>query len=93
MTETKIDVSELKKEGGDLVKGLAGLIEEKTKAEVQTAANDIVVKGEGETTSRKHLRVLLRKFLHKEELRDHFRITGGKENSLVVKEIKIRSEE
>ena len=93
MTETKIDVSDLKKEGSDLVKELADLMEEKTKAEIQTTADSIVVKGEGETTSRKRLRVLLRKFLHKEELRDYFRIIGGKENSLVVKGIKIRSEE
>jgi hypothetical protein len=37
--------------------------------------------------------VLLRKFLHKQELKEYFRIIGGKENTLTVKEIKIAEEE
>jgi hypothetical protein len=37
--------------------------------------------------------VLLRKFLHKEELKELFRVIGRKENTLIIKEIKIKEEE
>ena len=93
MTEIKINISDLKSEGGDLIEELADYIRGKTQADVQTATNDITIKGEEENVSRGYLRVLLRKFLHKEELKDDFRIIGGKENALIVKEIKIREEE
>jgi hypothetical protein len=93
VTEVKINISDLKSEGSDLIKELAEYIKGKTQADVQTATDDIIIKGEEKTVSRGHLRVLLRKFLHKQELRDYFRIIGGKENALIVKEIKIREEE
>jgi hypothetical protein len=37
--------------------------------------------------------VLLRKFLHKNELRDYFRVIGAEENTLMVKTKKIAEEE
>jgi len=92
MAEKRIDISELKSEGSDIIKELAEFLEEKTKAEVETATNEIMVKGEGKTTSKKYLRVLLRKFLHKIELKDYFRVISGKENTLIVKERKIAEE-
>jgi hypothetical protein len=93
MVETKIDISELKGEGGDLIKELAEFLKEKTKAEVETTVDNIIVKGEGETVTRTFLRTLLRKFLHKQELRDYFRVIGDKERTLKVKEKKITEEE
>jgi len=93
MAETRIDISELKKEGGDLIKELAEFLKEKTQAEVETATNEVIVKSEEKSVSRKYLRVLLRKFLHKNELKDYFRVISGKENSLIVKEKKIAEEE
>lgn len=93
MTEVKINISDLKSEGSDLIKELADYIKEKTQADVQAATNDIVVESKEKTIPRPYLRVLLRKFLHKQELRGHFRIIGGKENALIVKEIKISQEE
>jgi hypothetical protein len=93
MSETKIDISELKSEGGDLIKELAQFIKEKTKASVETATNDITIKSEGKTVTRTYLRVLLRKFLHQQELREYFRVIGGKQNALKVKEIKVAEEE
>lgn len=93
MSETKINISELKSEGSDLTKELADFLKEKTKAEVETATDEIIVKSEEEAVSRTYLRVLLRKFLHKNELRDYYRVIGGKENTLVVKEKKIPEEE
>jgi len=88
-----VDISELKSEGSDLIKELAEFLEEKTKAEVERATDEIVVKGEGKSVSRLYLRVLLRKFLHKQELKEYFRVISGKENTLVIKERKISEEE
>jgi len=93
MIETKINISELKSEGSDLIKEMADFLKEKTKAEVETTVNAIIVKGEGEYVSRKYLRVLLKKFLHKKELKDYFKVIGHEENALMVKEKKIAEEE
>jgi len=92
MAETRIDISELKSEGSDIIKELAEFLEEKTKAEVETATNEIIVKDEGKSISKKYLRVILRKFLHRIELKDYFRVIGGRENTLIVKEKKIAKE-
>ncbi|MBS7633827.1 60S ribosomal protein L22, partial [Candidatus Bathyarchaeota archaeon] len=54
--------------------------------------DEVTVKGE-EKVSRVQVRTLLRKFLYKQGLRDYFRVIGGKENALVVKEIKVEEEE
>ncbi|MGB9756769.1 MAG: 60S ribosomal protein L22 [Candidatus Bathyarchaeales archaeon] len=91
MTEIKINISELKSEGEDVIKELAEFIKEKTNAEIDTTADSITVKGEEKNVSRKYLRVLLKKFLHKIELKDYFRIISY-ENSLMVKEKKIEEE-
>lgn len=93
MVETKIEVLELKSEGSDIIKELAEFIREKTKANVETSTSDITVKGQETSIPRTYLRVLLRKFLHKHELKDYFKVIGGKENALIVKEIKIEEEE
>ena len=93
MSEIRIDISELKSEGSDLIKELAEFIKQKTGSEVETATDEIIVKNEEENVKRKYLRVLLKKFLHKNELKDYFRVIGGKEETLVVKERKISEEE
>jgi hypothetical protein len=94
MVETKINISDLKKEGSDVVKELTAFLEEKTNAKVEAETAEITVKGEGEEAiSRTYLRVLLRKFLHRQELRDYYRVIGGKDNTLVVKEKKMAEEE
>ena len=93
MSEMRVDISELKSEGSDLIKELVEFLGEKTKAEVERATDEIVVKDERKNISRSYLRVLLRKFLHKQELKEYFRVIGGKENTLVIKERKISEEE
>lgn len=93
MVELKVDISELKSEGDETVQGLADFIKEKTKAEVDKKASEIVVKSEGKTVSKSYLRVLVRKFLHRVELREYFKVIGGKEGILRVKEIKTSEEE
>ena len=93
MVETKIKISELKGEGSDVIKKLTEFLKEKTKVEVEATTDTIIVKGEGKSVSRTYLRVLLRKFLHKNELKDDFRVIGDEENTLMVKEKKVAEEE
>jgi hypothetical protein len=96
MGETKIDISELKSEGSDVVNDLTAFLKEKTKAEIESGTNEITVKRADEkeaSLSRIGLRLLLRKFLHKSELKEYYRVIGGKENSLLIRERKVREEE
>jgi predicted HAD superfamily phosphohydrolase len=91
MTEIKINISELKSEGEELIKELAEFLKEKTNAEVDKATDSITVRGEA--VSKKYVRVILKKFLHKKELKESFRVIGEKENSLMIKEKKVAEEE
>ncbi|MEM2105284.1 MAG: 60S ribosomal protein L22 [Candidatus Bathyarchaeia archaeon] len=93
MAEMKIDISELKREGADIIKELADYLKEKTTAEIATGTDSITIKDEKQSVSKKYLRVLLKKFLHKKELKEYYRVIGGEENSLIVKEKKVAEEE
>jgi hypothetical protein len=93
MTEITIDASELKEEGSKTIQALADFLKEKTSADVTTEGKKITVKGEGEAVAKKYLRVLLKKFLHKRELKENFRIISNEENTLKVKEKKTFEEE
>ena len=88
MAEIKVDISELKGEGADTIKELVEFLKEKTKVEVDTSVNSINLKSEEKAVQKKYLRVLVRKFLHKNELKDNYRVICGEENSLKVKKKK-----
>lgn len=93
MVEMKIDASELKSEGKDIINELADFLKEKTGAEITTESKKVTVKGEGAAVSKKYLRVLVKKFLHKRELKDSFRVISDAEDTLKVKERKLYEEE
>ena len=93
MVEMKIDASELKSEGKDVITELADFLKEKTGAEVTTESKTVTVKGEGAAVSKKYLRVLVKKFLHKSELKEYFRVISDEEDTLKVKERKLHEEE
>jgi len=93
MSETRININELKTEGGDLIEELTTFLKEKTHVEVEAETDEIVVKAAEKNVSRTYLRVLLKKFLHKKELKDIFRVIGGTENTLIVKGKKVYEEE
>jgi hypothetical protein len=93
MAEIKIDISELKAEGDEVIKKLADFLREKTEVDVETVSDEIIVGSGEKTVSKQYLRVLLRKFLHKNELKDYFRVISEKEDTLKVKERKISEEE
>ena len=89
----KINASEIKNEGKDTIKKLADFLKEKTNMEVTTEAETVTVKGEGEAVSKKYLRVLMKKFLHKQELKEYYRVIADEENTLKVKERKLYEDE
>jgi len=92
----KIDIAELRDKHGDEIKKLTEFLEEKLKMKTDVADREITLKPEekekGAVASKDYLRVLLRKFLHKEDLKEEFRVIAGKENILVIKKRKLVSE-
>jgi hypothetical protein len=93
MVEMKIDASELKGEGKEVINELADFLKEKTNAEVTVESEKVTVKGEGAAVSKKYLRVLVKKFLHQQELKEYYRVIADEEDTLKVKERKIYEEE
>lgn len=90
----KIDASEIKGEGSDMTKQFADFLKEKTGAEVTSESNTITVKGEGAAVAKKYLRILAKKFLHKHELTESYRvISDEEENALKIKERKLNEED
>jgi len=92
MVEIIVDASELKDEGKEVIQKLTDFMKEKTGAEVAEDSNKVTVKGEGKAVSKKYLRVLVKKLLHKEKLKDYYRVTSD-EDTLKVKERKLYEEE
>jgi Ribosomal L22e protein family len=92
MVEMKVNASELKGDESKLVEKLADFLKEKTGGEVTTESKIVTVKGEGEALSKKYVRIIVKKFLHKHELSDSFKVIGD-EDALKVKERKIDEEE
>ena len=90
--EITVDASELKDEGKEVIQGLADFMKEKTGAEVTKESNNVKVKGEGAAVSKKYLRVLVKKYLHKTELKEYYRVISGDEDTLKVKERKLEED-
>ncbi len=84
--EMKVDASELKGDEKDLIPKLSDFLKEKTGGEVSLASEVVTVKGQGEALSKKYLRVTVKKFLHKHEITERFRVIGTGENTLKIKE-------
>ena len=93
MADIVVDASELKDEGKQVVQALADYVKEKTGAEVTENSNKVTVKGEGKAVSKKYLKVLVKKFLHKQELKEYYRVISGDEDTLKVKERKLYEED
>jgi hypothetical protein len=93
MVEIIVDASELKNEGKEVIQGLADFMKEKTGADVTSESNKVTVKGEDAAVSKKYLRVLVKKFLHKQKLKEYYRVISGDEDTLKVKERKLGEED
>jgi len=91
--EVKINASEIKGEKDDIIKNLADFLKDKTSADVVTEGEKVTVKGEGDAVTKKYVKVLLKKFLHKQELTETFRVIMDKDDTLKVKERRLYEEE
>jgi len=89
MVEMKVNASELK---GDLIGKLSDFLKDKTGGDVSTEGKTVTVKGEGEALSKKYVRITVKKFLHKNELTDTFKVIGDEE-ALKIKERKLVEED
>ncbi len=93
MVEMKVDASELKGDESKLIEKLADFLKEKTGGEVVTDSKTVTVKGEGGALAKKYVRVTLKKFLHKHQLTESFKVIVSEENTLKIKERKLDEEE
>ena len=67
-------------------------IKNKTNADINAESRIITATIETEGTSKKHVRLLIKKFLHKFELKEYYRVLSDSEDSLKIKERKIYEE-
>jgi len=91
--EIKVDASEIKKEKSDVVKCLVEFLKDKTNADVSADAEMVTVKGEGDAVTKKYIKVLVKKFLHQQELKESFRVIMDEENTLKVNERRLFEEQ
>ncbi len=95
MPQITIEVSELHGKDAGKVKELAEFLKERLNADAKFTEDKIVLGSEKgkEALSKTHLRVLIRRFLHKEGLKETFRLIAGEEDTFRVKKRKIYEEE
>ena len=93
MLSTVINVSDLRSYDGENVKDLADFLEKRLDGTVTVAKKEVTLAfEEGKEASRSCLRLLLKKFLHKADLKEELRVISGGENSFTIKERKVYSE-
>lgn len=90
MSTIIVKISELRSKDEENVDDLAEFLEGRVDATVDITGDEIKLKYEEvkKGFSKPHLRLLLRKFLHKAYLREEFRVISGKENTFIIKERK-----
>jgi len=90
-----IDIAELRKAYEEEVEELEKFLKDKINAKIDVTDREITLKPEdkGEIPRKDYLRVLLKKYLHKADLRQEFRVIAGKENTLIIKGRKLAEEE
>ena len=83
-----IDVNELRKGAdGETIKELEEFLKEKLGIEVNFAGDEAVI--ETEKIKKSHLKVILKKFLHKIDLKEDFRIISVGNNTFLFKERRV----
>lgn len=94
MSTIVIKISDLRGKDEENVKDLTKFLEDKANATVDVTTDEITLKYQEKkkAPSKSHLRVLLRKFLHRSELKEEFRIISGKENVFIIKRRKEKEE-
>ena len=90
MSKVVIEISELRNKYNKKVKKLAIFLEGKLRVKTDIAGDEIAINYGEKLPSKDYLRVLLRKFLHKEKLKEQFRVISGKDHAFIVKEKRTR---
>lgn len=95
MSTVTIQISELRGKNAEKIRDLAEFLKSKVDAKIDVVGNEIILNYEKvkERPPKTYIRVLLRKFLHKTELKEQFRVISGKENVFIIKERKWAVEE
>ncbi len=78
MVEMKVDASELKGDESKLFEKLADFLKDKTGGDVATDGKTVTVKGEGEALCKEICACHRKKFLHKHELSEIFKVIGSR---------------
>jgi len=92
MPKIVIDTHDLRSNSGnEAVEDLTTFLKEQLKTEIDASGDELII--DTEKHSKPHIRTILRKFLHRTELKDDFRVIAGKEHSFVVKARKVTEEE
>ena len=92
MVEIKIDATKLKSEGSDVLNTLSNFLKEKTSSDLTNDRGKMVLNTEGAGVDKKYVKVLLKKFLHQQKLKETYRVVGAEEG-LSINERKIYEEE
>lgn len=90
MQDVVIDVGELRSAYSEEIEELEKFLKEKLEAKIEVADREITLKpsGDSEDLGKDYIRVLLKRYLHRAELKDQFRVIAGKGNVLIIKERK-----
>jgi DNA-binding protein len=90
MSTVTIQTSELRGKNAEKIEDLAEFLKDRVDAKIDVASSEITIDYEEvkERPPKTYVRVLLRKFLHKAELKEQFRVISGKENVFIIKERK-----
>jgi hypothetical protein len=92
MAKFVIDTHDLRSNSGnEAVEDLTAFLKEQLKIEVDASGDELAV--DTEKHSRPYVRTVLRKFLHRTELKEDFRVIAGKEQSFIIKLRKVTEEE
>ncbi|MBL7118553.1 60S ribosomal protein L22 [Candidatus Bathyarchaeota archaeon] len=88
MSELRIDIAELSKEDENYAELLADFLRNRINVALETSKEEATLtfeEGEESLARRKRIRQLLKKFLHKRNLKEDFRVISGGEGSFIIK--------
>jgi len=83
MSELRIDVSELRRERQDLITELAEFLERETEAKVETAGDEVIVRGEV-TSKKMFMRRLLKEFLQRVNVKGKVKKRKSDSDTLII---------
>jgi hypothetical protein len=89
LAECRVDVTKLRDHDPGKVDELRKFLEAKVGVTINTSGNELVMKFEKEEASlmrRRFLKEALRKFLHRANLKEDFRVISGGEKAFIIKD-------